>query len=347
MTAEIMLGKKWEGGGMSAKTGHNNNDRLIIEKPDEDWWAAILAEEPHGKEMADPAIPVEFIESSENEGCIGQTHAELSQSNPTVDWDWVKKIFVDDEIVSLNVVGYNKGGILVSCEKSHGFVPASHLIDLPPNLSEREREHYLTSYLERSIPLKVIEWEQDNDRVVFSERAALAKQGQRRRLLRSLKPGDSVRGEVTNITSFGVFVDLGGLEGLIHLSELSWGRVQHPSEIVKIDDEIESIVIEVLEDQGRVGLSLKRLTENPWDSLSDKLSPGDVINAVISCIVRYGAFARIDDGVEGLIHISLMNFPQDCTRIDDFLYEGQSVKVCVLNVDPEKRRLGLRLMSYQ
>jgi small subunit ribosomal protein S1 len=147
------------------------------------------------------------------------------------------------------------------------------------------------------------------------------------------------------VTDFGAFVDLGGLEGLIHVSELSWGRVQHPSEILCVNDEVEVQVLQVSEEEGRIALSLKRLEENPWEVLSRKLSPGDQIEAVISSIVKYGAFARLEEGVEGLIHISSMNFPKGCTHIDDFLYEGLPVNVSVIQIDPQKRRLGLRLVS--
>jgi small subunit ribosomal protein S1 len=201
-------------------------------------------------------------------------------------------------------------------------------------------------YVDRNVSLKIIECEPEKKRIVFSERAALAGEGQRRHLLSSLQPGDVVCGIVTNVTHFGAFVDLGGLEGLIHVSELSWGRVQRPADIVKVGDEVQTLILQVAEDKGRIALSLKRLDSNPWDVLAQNLAPGDSVPATISSIVKYGAFARLEEGVEGLIHISSMNFPNGCTHIDDFLYEGQTVNVCVLHIDPRKRRLGLKLESY-
>jgi small subunit ribosomal protein S1 len=234
----------------------------------------------------------------------------------------------------------------VADEDIHGFVPSSHLIDVPADIAEEDREHYFTNYIDRTISLKVIECEPEKERVVFSERAALAGEGQRKYLLNNLKKGDVVTGVVTNVTDFGVFVDLGGLEGLIHVSELSWGRVQYPSDYLSVGDEVEVLVLQVSEEEGRIALSMKRLHENPWDILAQKLSPGDHVTAEISSIVKYGAFARLEEGIEGLIHISSMNFPKGCTHIDDFLYEGQPVNVCVIHIDPEKRRLGLRLVSY-
>ncbi len=142
----------------------------------------------------------------------------------TVNWERIKTIYTNDQIVNLNVVGFNRGGILVAGDDIHGL-SASHLIDVPADLSDDDRETYFTSYLDRNISLKIIECEPEKERVVFSERAALAGEGCRRELLHSLKVGDVVEGVVTNVTDFGVFVDLGGLEGLIHVSELSWGRV--------------------------------------------------------------------------------------------------------------------------
>ena len=336
MTDRVALGKDREGDELSVKEQQYYQDEGPIE-PDEGWWDAVLADEPGEAEMDEP---VELVAT------VKRCSTDRDQSTSSVNWEKINQTFANDEIIELNVVGFNRGGILVAGEDIHGFVPASHLIDLPADLPEESREHYLTSYLDRRIALKVIECEREKERIVFSERAALAREGQRKHLLTSLVEGDVVSGDVTNVTSFGAFVDLGGLEGLVHVSELSWGRVQHPSDIVSVGDEIQTIVLQVSEDEGRIALSIKRLRENPWDVLAEKLEPGDMIDAEISSIVNYGAFARIKEGVEGLIHISSMNFPRDCSHIDEFLYEGQSVKVCVLNIDPQKRRLGLKLVSY-
>lgn len=353
MTAEMEIAKDGEGNNLSIQDQNNPQETGPIE-PDESWWSAVLADEPMTDEHVEPlnaviAAKPDFhgprpaISISDDE----TTASVPDPSDSSVNWEKIRKAFTKDKILVLNVVGYNRGGILVAGEDVHGFVPASHLIDLPANLSEEDREQYLTSYLDRKISLKVIECEPDKERIVFSERAALAKEGQRRHLLNNLCSGDTVNGVVTNVTSFGAFVDLGGLEGLIHVSELSWGRVEHPADVVKVNNEVETIVLQVSEEEGKIALSLKRLKENPWDILSDKYLPGDIVDAEISSIVKYGAFARLNEGVEGLIHISSMNFPKDCTHIDDFLYEGQKVKVSILNIDSRKRRLGLKLERYQ
>ncbi len=306
-------------------------------EPDEGWWAAVLADEPSQgcEDHAETPEPIRKHEPTPDE-----------RQSSSVNWERIRQIYINDEVVELSVVGYNRGGLLVAGEDIHGFVPTSHLIDVPPYVTDEEREQCFASYLDQVITLKVIECDRDRERIVFSERAALAGQGQRKHLLTCLKEGDVVKGVVTNVTEFGVFVDLGGLEGLIHVSELSWGRVQHPSDILKVGDEIQSVVLQVAEDKGRIALSYKRLEENPWDVLEKELSTGDLVPAVITSIVKYGAFARLEKGVEGLIHISSMNFPNGCTHIDDFLFEGQDVNVSVLHIDPRKRRLGLKLESY-
>lgn len=307
-------------------------------EPDEGWWAAVLADEQkiEGNEV--------FVQplSDEKEPIV-----DLIKKKPSVNWFRVRQIYANDEILQLKVVNYNRGGLLVSGDNIHGFVPASHLIDLPANHLEEDREQYLISYLGRTISLKVIECEQQKERIVFSERAALAEEGQRPHLLNCLKEGDVTDGVVTNITPFGAFIDLGGLEGLVHISELSWGRVKHPSDILSVGQEIQVMVLQVAEDEGRIGLSVKRLDQNPWKVVAERLSPGDVVEATISNVVKYGAFACLEEGIEGLIHVSSMNFPSGCHSVDEFLYQGQQVKATVLNLDPQKRRLGLRLESYE
>jgi small subunit ribosomal protein S1 len=340
MSANLRLEKDREGKVMDV----DNNNRLPGKppsEPDEGWWAAVLADEP----LLDLKTENEpLILPDKN---IKEKTAEEKSRGSSINWEKIRKIFIDDEKLKMKVIGHNRGGILVMADDIHGFVPASHLIDIPSDISDADREQYLMNYLDREISLKVIECDSDKERVVFSERAAQAEEGQRKRLLRGLNEGDVAYGTVTNVTSFGAFVDLGGLEGLIHVSELSWGRVSHPSDVIQVGDEVETIVLKVSEDQCRIALSLKRLKENPWLTLADKLRPGDEVAATITSIVKYGAFARLPEGVEGLIHISSMRFPNDCKHIDEFLYEGRKVKVCVLNIDAEKRRLGLKLESLK
>lgn len=297
---------------------------------DEGWWASVLADEEAY------AAPQKAASAKMN-----------SSSLVAVDWKRVQELYENDEVVTLQVYGYNRGGVLVQGEGIQGFVPVSHLVDMPCNATEEERRQVLNDYVGRTFDLKVIECEPSQERIVLSERAALAGQGRRRQLFNTLKPGEMVHGTVTNVTDFGVFVDLGGLEGLIHVSELSWGRVQHPSSILKVDQPVDALVLMISEENGRVALSLKRLQANPWDLLENNYQSGDLVPATITKIMRFGAFARLSEGVEGLIHISTIHMPPGRKELEGYLAEGQQVQVRILHIDAERRRLGLGLVNVE
>lgn len=315
-----------------------NNLPQIPDEPEETWWRSVLKDEPLNHDLSwnydEPVLDFEVSNDSKN-------------INDSPYWKRLLEIYKNDEIIVLDVTDNNKGGVLVEGEGISGFVPISHLIKLTSITGGKKREECLMSYLGRKIALKIIECDPKKDRIIFSERAALAGSGQRKKLLSSLRIGSVLEGKVTNITAFGAFVDLGGLEGLVHLSELSWGRVEHPSAILKIGDIVDVIVIELYKDESKIALSIKRLHENPWDELSNKVFPGDIVDAVVTSIVKYGAFAQLKDGVEGLIHISSMRFLEEKQRIDEFLFEGQPVKVRVINIDAKSRRLGLSLEGFE
>jgi small subunit ribosomal protein S1 len=218
---------------------------------------------------------------------------------------------------------------------------------MPGQTSDDERREILAAYVGRTLCLKVIECEPSLERIVFSERAALAGEGRRKQLFQQLKPGELVTGTVTNVTEFGVFVDLGGVEGLIHVSELSWGRVQHPNDVLKIGQQVQTQVIQISEENARVALSLKRLTSNPWETLVKRYKPGDVVTGTITSVMRFGAFARLEEGVEGLIHISSINMPPGVKDIEKVLQIDQSVQVRILHIEIERRRLGLGLVTIE
>jgi len=264
---------------------------------------------------------------------------------PTVmDWDMAIELYEMDKIISLLVCGYNRGGLLVSGEGLQGFVPVSHLVDLPSDKSAAEQEQCLKAYSGRHLELKIIECDPTRGRVVFSERAALAKPGSRNTLLNQLQPGQCIEGTVTNITDFGVFVDLGGVEGLIHVSEISWGRVRHPSDVVQYGERINVHVINVEPERSRVALSMKRLYPNPWETAETRYFPGQVTEAIITSLVNFGAFARLEEGLDGLIHVSEICPGNPPANLSELLHEGQRVKVRVLHVDSTKQRLGLSMI---
>ncbi len=301
---------------------------------DEAWWTALLAEE----------------EKYKNNGTKESIHAEdiAEQEAPSprrgqrtneIDWEVVRDLFDTDQVVKLEITGFNRGGLLVAGSGLHGFVPISHLLEINCLTDDNEKETILANYVGRSVAFKVIECDPERGRVVFSERAALAESGKRNMLFTEIYPGKRVCGVVTNITDFGVFVDLGGVEGLIHVSELSWGRVRHPGDIAKVGDTVQAYVIQVDQERSRIALSLKRLMPNPWETAEQRYYPGQVVSAVITSIVPFGAFARIEEGLDGLIHSSEFTGEDG----EASLYEGAVVQVKVLNVNAARQRLGLSL----
>lgn len=308
----------------------------IINEPqpiDEAWWAAVLAED------------------EETGGAAEETSVPQAGNGPRqskVDWEQARKIYDADETVMLEVVDYNRGGLLVEGCDMQGFVPISHLVKIEcvvGNQADEKREQLLSEYLATELTLKVIECDPARGRVVLSERAALFGAGRRMELLESLEPTERITGTVTNITDFGVFVDLGGLEGLIHVSELSWGRVRHPSEVVQVGQDLCVYVISVDQDRQRVALSLKRLYPNPWETAEIRYHSGQEVEAVITSVMPFGAFARLEEGLDGLIHVSEMNIEVGMLKPADIVSEGQRVQVRVLHVDAEKQRLGLSLIT--
>jgi small subunit ribosomal protein S1 len=304
---------------------------------DESWWEAVLAEDEQSEGEVIASVPE--MGPDVGKASISRRSADLESVNWQKAWD----VYKQDRIVQMHVSGFNRGGLLVNGDDLQGFVPVSHLVELPGEMSESQQEKLLSGYVECSLRLKIIECDHDRGRVVFSERAALAGTGSRNQLLDQLKPGDSVLGVVTNITDFGVFVDLGGVEGLVHVSEISWGRVRHPKDVLDIGQEIEVYVINVDRERSRVALSMKRLHPNPWETAESRYQAGQVIEATITSIVPFGAFARLEEGLDGLIHVSEMDVDGENVDPKNVVVEGQQVLVRILHVDAASQRLGLSL----
>jgi small subunit ribosomal protein S1 len=258
----------------------------------------------------------------------------------------VSTLYEVDDTVTLPVIGFNRGGLLVEARNLRGFVPISHLTETQ-NIDDPEtRSDILSGLVGETICLKVIELDRERGRLVLSARAALAGPGRRTALLSNLHVGEIVRGVVTNITRFGAFVDLGGLEGLIHVSELSWGRVGHPEDVVSCGEELEVRVLSIDQTQGRVALSLKELMPDPWKDVDRKYEIGDIVEGVITNVVRFGAFVGIDEGLEGLIHISELG-EGSFLHPRSVIQEGERVKVRIIHIDAGERRLGLSLRQLE
>ncbi len=310
------------------------NENPQAPEMDEAWWSALLSDEEKHENNGGKDYLLEDNYQREVRS------PRRAQKPGEIDWQRVRNLFNSDQVVTLEITGFNRGGLLVAGGDLHGFVPISHLLEINCLINENEREKILAGYVGRSVAFKVIECDPERGRVVFSERAALAESGKRNLLFEQIYPGKCVWGIVTNITEFGVFVDLGGVEGLIHVSELSWGRVRHPAEVTKVGETVQAYVIQVDQDRSRIALSLKRLIPNPWETAEDRYHAGQVVSAVITSLVPFGAFARLEEGLDGLIHSS--EFTNADTE-DEGLYEGQVVQVRILNVNAARQRLGLSL----
>ncbi len=260
------------------------------------------------------------------------------------DWEIARHVHDQDETIELIVRGYNQGGLLVTWNSLRGFVPASQLIDFPVDVDEYTRRSLLTRYVGHSLDLRIIELDPTMDRLILSERAAQANPGQRDEVLYSLEPGATVTGTVTNLCDFGAFVDLGGVEGLIHISELSWGRVGHPRDVLNSGQTVKVYIMNVDADEGRIALSLKRLQPDPWESVENRYQVGEVVEGTVTNVVDFGAFACIEEGLEGLIHISELAEGQ-FLHPRNVVQEGETVRARILNIDGPNRRLGLSLRN--
>ena len=292
--------------------------------PSESWWSAVLLEE-YG-ERRPPS----------------QESTPYERTQTSYDWAAARELYESDGITELTVTGVNRGGLLVEGDHIRGFIPLSHLIGVPSLTSDEERQTVMYRKIGQPIHAKIIEFDPEKGRVVFSERAAQAAPGRRAELLAKVQVGDRVQGEVTNITTFGVFIDLGGMEGLVHLSEISWGRVHNPADFVTIGQRVDVEVISVDREQGRIALSLKRLQADPWLTVPERYIPGKWVTCRITHVTSFGAFASLEEGVEGLIHISeLADGPFSHPR--NIVTEGEEVTARVISVESGSRRLALSL----
>jgi small subunit ribosomal protein S1 len=306
---------------------------------DEGYWAALLREGEFAEPVSAASDEEETAEAEQPE--FAHQQAEPVQQS---DWDEIHRMMDNDEVVELSAVGYNRGGLLVEWRSLRGFVPASQLIDFPSTSNEFTRKKMLSARVGTPLTLRVIELSEEQNRLILSERAARAQPGERADILVRLHSGDFIDGIVTNLCEFGAFVDLGGLEGLIHISELSWGRVGHPAEILQRGQEVKAYVLDVNREAGRIALSLKRLHSDPWETVQQRYHIGEIVEGVITNVVDFGAFARIEDGLEGLIHVSELA-EGHFLHPRNVVQEGQHVSARILSIDGRARRLGLSLRA--
>jgi small subunit ribosomal protein S1 len=268
----------------------------------------------------------------------GNLIVSVSQARESEDWVEAQRLMAADAIFEAKPKGYNRGGLIVPFGRLRGFVPASHLSDLPRGLDESERAQHLARMVGQELPFKVLEVDPQRRRLVLSERKAVRqwRQEQKAALIETLSEGDVRTGTVTSLREFGAFVDVGGADGLIHISELSWTHVEDPSEILEVGQEIETLVIRLDHDKNRIGLSLKRLQPSPWENITDHMQPGMVLDAVATRMASSGVYVVVEGLVEGLIRAdppAQMPAP------------GMEIKVRILSIDPERERMDLELVE--
>jgi small subunit ribosomal protein S1 len=282
------------------------------------------------------------------ENAEGRPVISINRARAEIGWRDLQSKFEAGTIVEGDVVDQNKGGLIVSVDGVRGFVPLSQIVELRRGGSEEEVEEKLRAMRGQRLFLKVIEMNRRRNRLILSERAATQERRAvlKERLLAELQHDEIRRGRVSSLTDFGAFVDLGGADGLIHLSELSWGQVQHPSQVLKVGQEVDVKVLGVDRENKKIALSLKKVQGDPWDRIEDKYHVGETVTAKITKLAQFGAFAEVEPGVEGLIHISELS-EERITHPKQVVREGEEVQLRVLGVDPQRRRLKLSLRQAE
>jgi len=282
------------------------------------------------------------------ENSDGRPVISINRARTEIGWRDLQTKKDAEEVVTGEVVDYNKGGLIVSVDGVRGFVPLSQIVELRRGGSEEEVEEKLRSMRGETLYLKVIEMNRRRNRLILSERAAAQERRsqQKDRLLSELQAGEIRHGRVSSLTDFGAFVDLGGADGLIHLSELSWGQVQHPSQVLRVGQEIDVRVVGVDRENKKIALSLKQVEENPWTRIEAKYHVGDTVPAKITKLAQFGAFAELEPGVEGLVHISELS-DERITHPKQVVREGEDVQLRIIKIDPQRHRLGLSLRQAE
>jgi small subunit ribosomal protein S1 len=276
----------------------------------------------------------------------GHAIVSLRRARMERQWRIAQEQFERGELLEAKVIDHNKGGLIVDLEGLRGFVPISQILNLRREdvADNSETGTKLQGMVGRTLQLKIIEINRNRNRLILSERLAAQEWRARRReeLLSELQVGEVRKGIVSNLANFGAFIDLGGADGLVHISQLAWSRVNHPNEVLHVGQEVEVQVLGVDKEKKKIALSIKRAEVDPWSTIAQRYTLGQVVKGVITKIAPFGAFARIEDGVEGLIHLSEVPQGMDPKVA---LHEGQEVPLRILRIDSERRRLGLSLRA--
>lgn len=289
-------------------------------------------------------VTVLVVNPEDNNGNIVLSFRRAAEER---DWEYATELLESQEVHESEIVGFNKGGLLVSVGQLRGFVPNSQLTrHRLQDVDNENKQRSMQSLMGQPMLVKVIEVDRQRNRLILSEQAASReiRQAKKSELLASLQEGNIYDGVVVNLADFGAFVDIGGIEGLVHLSELSWKRVQTPSDLLKKGDRVKVQVLTVDPERQRVALSMKRLEPDPWTRIEEIYRPGQLIDAEITRLTKFGAFARLDDDyqLEGLIHISELS-EERVEQARDVVKPGDKITVRIIRLDPKQRQVGLSL----
>jgi len=279
------------------------------------------------------------------EDANGNVVLSYSRARELQDWEQAETLLANSDPLDSEIIGYNKGGLLVPLGRLRGFVPASQISLVRRSASTGDTpDQRWGKMVGEEITVRVIEVDRERRRLILSERAALqeTRESLKDRLLEEIHEGDVRQGRVTSVADFGAFVNIDGADGLVHLSEISWERIQHPSEVLEVGDDVEVKVISIDHDRKRIGLSLRQLQDDPWLKNVEHLREGQLIEGTVTHITKFGAFARLDENLEGLIHVSELS-EQRINHPKEVVNEGDVVTLRVIKIEPERRRIGLSL----
>ena len=279
----------------------------------------------------DEKINVYVLSLNDGEGNVVLSRKRVSEIEQ---WNKLEKLYADNQLIDIEVIEVVKGGLIALINEIKGFIPASHIA--------LKYVDDLTPYLGKKLEVKIIEFDKSKRKIVLSrkivEKNEIAQS--RIKILDSLSIGEKIEGTVRRITNFGAFVDIGGIDGLIHISELSWGRIKHPSEIVKENDRVEVVVLDFNKEKGKISLGLKQNKHNPWRNLNERYKVNDIVIGMVTKLTNFGAFVEIESGLEGLVHISEIS-DERVNKVSDQLEKGQEVKVKILNINEQEQRISL------
>ena len=280
-----------------------------------------------------------YVETAEDRK--GQLILSHKKARSLRSWDRINDAYDKDEIIKGYIKCRTKGGMIVDVFGIEAFLPGSQ-IDVKPI-----RDYDV--FVDKTMEFKIVKINHEYRNVVVSHKALIEAEleAQKADIIGKLEKGQILEGTVKNITSYGVFVDLGGVDGLVHITDLSWGRIQHPEEVVQLDDKINVVILDFDNEKKRIALGLKQLTPHPWDALSETLKVGDIVKGKVVVIADYGAFVEIQPGVEGLIHVSEMSWSLHLRSAQDFLKVGEEVEACILTLDREERKMSLGIKQLK